>query len=195
MSESDQNIVRMKPDEDRLRLAFLGWQCRLRQLSVREQDGRPSAGMRPELQVAGQDAGKITVVITLAEPEASTDELRHIVKRTHDPRERYEAALRLLQSAYFQEPRRFDDRLTAVFGVEAELPAKLSGRSDCMLAFAQFNQHYRLACRAECLEPEDPAFQATYWHNALFNPSLPARVQVVGFKPDWSQARAEPRPS
>ena len=96
MSESDQNIVRMKPADDRLRLAFLGWQCRLRQLSVREQDGRPSAGMHPDLVFAGQHAGKITVVITPNLPEASTDEFRHIVKCTHDPRERYEAALRLL---------------------------------------------------------------------------------------------------
>lgn len=194
MPESVQKIIRMKPDEDRLRLAFLGWQCRLRQLSVREQDGRPSAGMRPDLEVAGQDAGKVTVVITPALPEASTGEFRHIVKRTHDPKERYEAALRHLQSAYFQDPRQFDDCLTAVFGAEAELPAKISGRSDCILAFAQFNQRYWLTCRAERLEPEDPAFQATYWHNALFNPSLPARVQVLGFKPDWNQARAEPDP-
>ncbi|MGI9500973.1 MAG: hypothetical protein ACR2P3_13120 [Geminicoccaceae bacterium] len=184
----------MKPAADQLRLAFLGWQCRLRQLAVREEDARPTAGMRPRLTVAGQDAGVMTVVITPVEPAASTDEFRHIVRRTHDPRERYQAALRYLQSAYFQNPARFDDRLTAVFGVEAELPARISGRSDCVLAFEQFSQRYRLNCSAELLNSRDPAFQATYWHNALFNPSLPASVKVVSFKPDWSEAFAEPSP-
>lgn len=184
----------MKPADDRMRLAFLGWQCRLRQLAMRDGEGRPSAGMRPSLEVRGQDAGAVTVVIVPIEPEASTAEFRHIVRRTHDPKERYQAALRHLQSSHFQEPGHFDDRLTAVFGAEAALPGALSGRSDCVLAFEQFSQRYRLTCSAERLDPDDPAFQATYWHNALFNPSLPALVEVVAFAPDWSRALAEPSP-
>lgn len=189
MIEPDDKIVRMKSADDRLCLAFFGWQCRLRQLAVREGEARPTAGMRPNLTVAGQDAGEITVVIIPAEPEESTQEFRHIVRRTQDPRERYQAALRYLQSSHFQDPAHFDDRLTALFGVEAELPNLVSGRSDCVLAFEQFSQRYRLPCSAERLDVEDPAFQATYWHNALFNPSLPALVQVLSFKPNWSNAR------
>ena len=42
------------------------------------------------------------------------------------------------------------------------------------------------------LPPEHPAFQATYWHNALFNPALPGSVRVLGFQPDWSRAEADP---
>ena len=192
MSERDETILRMRPDSDRMRLAFLGWQCRLRQLAVREGDARPTAGMRPNLAVAGQDAGAITVVIIPAEPDESTREFRHIVRRTHDPRERYQAALRYLQSSHFQDPERFDDRLTAVFGADAETPALISGRRDCVLMFEQFSQRYRLPCHALCLDAEDPAFQATYWHNALFNPGMPAEVQVLAFRPDWSQAEADP---
>ena len=177
-----------------MRQAFLGWQCRLRQLAVREDEARPASGMRPNLSVAGQDAGAITVVITPIDPRISTDEFRHIARRTHDPRERYQAALRYLQSSHFQDPRQFDDRLTAIFGIESELPKMISGRSDCVLAFEQFSQRYRLSCSAELLDDDDQAFQATYWHNALFNPGLPAKVQILGFKPDWSEARADPSP-
>lgn len=194
MPEPDDKIVRMHAMNDRLCQSFLGWQCRLRQLAVREDEARPSSGMRPALEVAGQDAGAITVVLTPIDPTASTDEFRHIVRRTHDPRERYQAALRHLQSSHFQDPTGFDDRLTAVFGAEAELPAMLSGRADCVLAFEQFSQRYRLICSAERLAPEDPAFQATYWHNALFNPSLPAEVQVLRFTPDWPLSGADPSP-
>ena len=67
MSDSSDKIVRMKPVSERFRLAFLGWQCRLRQLAMREEEARPTAGMRPSLTVAGQDAGRITVVVTPAE--------------------------------------------------------------------------------------------------------------------------------
>ena len=194
MLESDKKIVRMTSVNDRMRLAFLGWQCRLRQLAVRESEARPTSGMRPDLTVAGQDAGAVTVVITPNEPAVSTDEFRHIIKRTHDPRERYQAALRYLQSSHFQDPRMFDDRLTAVFAIDAELPKTLSGRSDCLLAFEQFSQCFWLRCSAELLDVDDQTFQATYWHNALFNPRLPAEVQVLCFEPDWSEARAEPPP-
>lgn len=194
MIESGDNIVRIKPAPDRLRLAFIGWQCRLRQLAVREGEARPSPGMRPALTVAGQDAGLITVVLVPAEPEESTSEFRHVVRRTHDPRERYQAALRYLQAAHFQDPGSFDERLTAIFAADAELPRIIAGRDDCVLNFEQFSQRYSLPCRAERLEAEDAAFQATYWHNALFNPNLPAKVEIIGFNPDWGDALADPSP-
>ncbi len=38
----------------------------------------------------------------------------------------------------------------------------------------------------------EPAFQATYWHNALFNPALPGGLRVLAFQPDWARAEAEP---
>ena len=28
-------------------------------------------------------------------------------------------------------------------------------------------------------------YQATYWHNRLFNPNRPAAVKVLVFTPDW----------
>ena len=188
----NDKIVRMNASEDAMIKAFLGWQCRLRQLSVRNDEGRPSAGMRPTLSVAGQVAGTITVVITKNDSERWTSEFRHIVKRTHDPRERFDAALRFLQSNYYQEPTSFDDRLTAVFGMTAMLPRQIAGRADCVLAIEQFRQSYHLPCKAELLDKNDPSFQTTYWHNALFNPSLPADVQIVRFCPDWRHAEADP---
>jgi len=195
LAKTGDKIVRMKSADEGLRLAFLGWQCRLRQLAVREGDARPTTGMQPGLTVAGQDAGVITVVIIPIDPAESTKEFRHLVRRTHDPKERFEAALRYLQSSHFQDPAAFDDGLMAVFGSDAELPAMISGRRDCVLTFEQFSQRYRLPCQAECLNGDDPTFQATYWHNALFNPSLPACVQVLRFQPDWSAAEAEPYPA
>jgi hypothetical protein len=44
------------------------------------------------------------------------------------------------------------------------------------------------------LDESDPAWQLTYWHNSLFNPALPGDVRILGFKPDWACATAEPPP-
>ncbi len=192
MTEPSDNVIRMKVDG--LRRGFLGWQCRLRQLSVREREARPSAGMRPVLTVAGQEVGAITVVMVRRQPGTSAAEFRHLVQRTQDPKERFQAALRHFQAAYYQDPGGFDDLLTALFAIDAELPRQLAGREDCVLDFEQFNQRYRLVCAASLLKPEDGAFQATYWHNALFNAGLPGAVQIVGFRPDWRTALAEPPP-
>ena len=35
---------------------------------------------------------------------------------------------------------------------------------------------------------DSAAFQATYWHNRLYNDAMPAGVQVLSFSPDWARA-------
>lgn len=194
MTSVDDNVVQMRAAENLLRHAFLGWQCRLRQLSMRDDEGRPSIGMMPTLHVADQEVGKIAVVISKLDSEMSTAEFRHIAKRTYDPKERFEAALRYFQSSYYQHPKSFNEKLTAVFSIDAELPKQLEGRDDCQLTFAQFNQIYELSCQANLLGRDDEKFQSTYWHNKLFNPALPADVQIICFHPDWSRSKADPMP-
>jgi hypothetical protein len=49
-----------------------------------------------------------------------------------------------------------------------------------------------LPCGVRSLTENDPAFQATFWHNAMFNPHLPAGVKILAFQPDWSRAEADP---
>jgi hypothetical protein len=150
--------------------------------------------MRPVLEVAAQRVGPITVVLNKRDGGKTTGEFRFMVKKTQDPADRYDAALRHLAAAYYQRPDSFSDRLTAVFSPQAELPAQISGRSDCVLSFAQFNQRWRLPCAAQLLDSEAAEYQATYWHNALFNPRLPGAVQIVAFAPDWARAAADPSP-
>jgi hypothetical protein len=177
-----------------LREHFLGWQCRIRQQAVRREGGRPSPGMRPKIVLGTNEvvAEAVTVLIAEDEPTVMTDQFRHIVKRTHDPRARYEAALRLLASAYYQHPENFADRLTALFGRGAVIVGRLVAAGRCVLAFQQHGQSYRLPCAIETLGEDDPAWQATFWHNAMFNAALPAHADVLAFEPDWSAATAFP---
>ena len=194
MAQRTGNVVRLDAAQDALRHAFLAWQCRIRQIAVREHGGRPTPGMRPVLEVAAQRVGPITVVLNKRDGGESTTQFRFMVKRTHDPADRYDAALRHLAAGYYQRPDSFSDRLTAVFPPEAELPVQISGRADCALLFAQFSQRWRLPCAARLLDADAADYQATYWHNALFNPRLPGRVRIVAFAPDWARAEADPPP-
>jgi hypothetical protein len=171
---------------------FLGWQCRLRQIAMRQDGGRPSPGMRPRLlnRDGSEIASALTVLLIPQDPTESTAFFRFQVTRSADPRELYERALTFLQSDYFQQPELFSDKVVAVLPAGSPLAAALTEKGRCVLAFAQFSQEYRLPCAVFELEPGEAAREAAIWHNRLFNPALPDTVHVLAFKPDWASAEA-----
>ncbi len=177
-----------------LRRHFLGWQCRLRQHAVRHDGGQPGAGMRP--RVLAMDGAElvpaITVLVVPREPADDTALLRHIARQTHDPAQRYKKALEALSAAHYQDPNRFSDRLTALFDGASQFAAALVESGGCILEFAQYSQRYTLPCAVTAEAPGDPAYEATYWHNALFNPRIPGAVTILAFAPDWAAATADP---
>jgi hypothetical protein len=177
-----------------LRAHFIAWQCRIRQMAVRREGGRPSSGMRPAVLAPDgtEIAAAVTVVIAEADPEATTQEFRHAVRRTHDPRARYEAAIKFLAAAYFQHPEAFADSLFALFGPGSGLCRRLVELGLAVLVFREFGQSYRVPCAVEELGEDDPFWQAVYWHNALFNPAPPPHPRVLAFVPDWTRATAFP---
>ncbi len=181
---------------DKLKQHFLGWQCRIRQIAMRKDGGRPSSGMRPKLLLNdGRElAAGISIVIVPEEPSESTEFFRFQAQKTHDPRQIYEKGLTYLQATHFQNARSFSGRLTALFNKGASIPAALLDTGHCILEFKQFSQSYKLTCRVEELMNDDPSAQATIWHNRLFNPSLPAELLVLGFLPDWTKSSANPAP-
>ena len=229
-NDNNTNVVRLGHANERMRDAFLRWQCRIRQISMRRHEGRPTNGMAPlasplpgSASTAGphpdsgssptpgpvpssrlvpglapdstRDAGPIARIVTVLcrRPEHSaTMELRHMARRTHDPAERREAALKFLAERYYQAPRGFSDTLTASFPPDSASAATLLAHRECRLDFEQFSQRYRVHCTVRRLSPKHPLREATFWHNLLFNPRLPADCLILGFEPDWPKSDAEP---
>ena len=68
----------------KMRDHFLAWQCLIRQSAMREQGGRPSAGMRPRVaDLEGRElAPALTVLLIPNEPEESTAFFRFQVMKT-----------------------------------------------------------------------------------------------------------------
>ena len=116
------------PRAERLRSHFVGWQCRVRAEAMRRRAGRPSPGMQPALLDAEGAvlAAALTTLLVRREEESYTPEFRHLARRTHDPRDRREAALTLLSERYYQHTRDFSGLLTATFAAESPLAARLA---------------------------------------------------------------------
>ena len=169
-----------------LKHQFLAWQCRIRQYAVRRNEGRPSSGMRPGLWIRDQAGPAVNVLVVRSKSEEVTREFRHMVQKTLDPQDRYSNAIRFLSEYYYQTPRDFDEELTAVFSVDSTLADRIAAEARCRLVFDQGNQRYILYCSTRLIEQSDPKYQTSYWHNHLFNSSMPGAVKVVGFRPDWA---------
>src|SRR6195256_3576289 len=171
---------------------FGGWQCRIRQLAARQESGRPTSGMRPRVLNRDGDelsAGIVTLIVE-SEPAHSTQLFRYQYLRTHDPVERYDNMLGILQGSYFQDPARFADLITALFGPESPLAAQLLSEAHSVLEFEQYTQGYRIHCAVARLAESNTFHQSPLWHNRMFSPRLPAGVQILSFRPDWSHASA-----
>jgi hypothetical protein len=190
MTHPDNNVVLTDAAAQQLRDDFIGWQCRLRQLSARQAGGRPLEGMRPKvLSPTAEELSAGTILLIVEhEPENTTQMLRFQCQKTHDPIERYDKVLDMLSAAYFQYPKNFSDEMTALFGPASDLPARLLHLGRCVLEFEQFTECYRVPATVTELPEAHEFFQATYWHNHMFNPNMPPGIRVLSFKPDWPHA-------
>ena len=183
------------PSSHPLRLAFLKWQCRVRQDAMRFEQGRPGDGITPALFLPGEDEPMGHVITVLCKPAHSvTAELEHMAARTHDPAQRREQALRFLSATYYGKPAEFSDILTATFPPGSPGAARIRAAGRARLVFDAYGQRFDLDCKVWRLVPRNPHRRATMAHNRLFNPSLPPEAEVLGFEPDWSASRADPGP-
>ncbi len=177
--------------------AFLKWQCRVRQMSVRHNHGRPDEGIAPDVYpgpggAAAESFGRIITVLNKAPGYSVTAELDFIAAKTHDPAARREQALRFLSATYYQKAGEFSDILTATFPPGSPGAARLRAEGAVTLKFDAFSQRFGLVCKVWKLAAHNPLYRATIAHNRLFNPALPPDVVVLGFEPDWARCSSDP---
>lgn len=193
MKTSIVEIISKMPRNNELKEQFLRWQCRVRQISMRENQGRPGDAITPSLTVDGdpEQMGHIITVMSKRGAHSKTPEFKHMVKRTHDPAQRREKAIEYLSSSYFQHINEFSDTLTSTFPPGSPGAKRIVDGGACTLAFEAYNQRFRLHCAVNRLREDHWLFQATFWHNMLFNPGLHPDTEVLEFVPDWGMSTAE----
>ena len=193
-ADDSETVIRLDSAQAALKRHFLGWQCRIRQRRMRHAGGQPSAGMRPAVSLAGDEKPLAGIVVLISHEDSAdnTARFRHMVRKTHDPKERLDGVVSELSAAYFQYPDDFSDVMTALFGPGSDIAERLLKAARCTLHFDQYAQKYDIPCRIDLLAEDDPVWQATYWHNSLFNPNIPAGIRILAFTPDWATATADP---
>jgi hypothetical protein len=183
--------------DDDLRDYFLGWQCRLRQIAVREMGGMPTPGMRPAVWSKKGDLVTDAMTVQLAEhhPRETTAFFRFQIQKTNEQQKVRDAALRFLGAEYFQQPELFTGEMTALFAPESELAARMLKLKEVLLDFEQYSQRFRMFARVRLLKDGDAHREATIWHNRLFNPRVPGEAMVLAFRPVWKSVEADPWPA
>ena len=110
-NESNQKNKRL-PIQDH----FIGWQCRVRQYAMRNGEGRPSPGMRPDVILEdGIDvASSVTLLLVPELLQDSIRQFRYMAMKTHDPLERYKKVIQLLSSNFYQNVESFGGLIDGV---------------------------------------------------------------------------------
>jgi len=173
---------------------FLGWQCRVREYAMRNDEGRPTPGMCPTvfLESGEQVASALTLLLVPAQPQESIQQFRFMSQKTYDPQERYKKAMQLLSSAFYQHIEDFSGLLTGLFPNDSNIAKILQKEERCLLKFNYQQQSFSIPCCVGEFSKDKQDYEFTYWHNLLFNPYLSPEVKVLGFEPDWSEACADP---
>ena len=177
-----------------LRDAFLKWQCLIRQISVRQNQGRPDTAVTPAVVLKGETDifDHVITVLSKTPQQSLLPELQHLVRRTLDPAQRRQKALELLSETYYQKATSFSDILTATFPPQSPRAAAIRKVGHCRLLFSGYGQFYQVDCKIWALTKKNTLYQATFWHNLLFNPNLHPDTIVLGFEPDWTNSISEP---
>jgi hypothetical protein len=75
------------------------------------------------------------------------------------------------------------NELSALFSYDSSIAYALLKAGQCKLRFAEGSIEHAFDFDVRSLDQDDELFQATYWHNHLFNPALPGKVRVLAFTP------------
>lgn len=188
-------ILGRAPAAHPLRDAFLKWQCRVRQIAMRDAEGRPDDSIMPAVVLAGQTEplGHIITLLNKGPGHDLTPEFEHMLARTNDPAQRRDQAIRFLSASYYQKHREFSDTLTATFPPGSPGAAQIREAETCTLIFEAYAQRFDLVCKVWRLVGQNPLRRATMAHNMLFNPALSPDSEVLGFEPDWPASSSDPK--
>lgn len=176
-----------------LRTSFLKWQCRVRQIAMRDSEGRPDDAICPTVFLPGEtdDFGRIITILNKSPGYSVTPEFEHMIAKTNDPAQRRDQAIQFLAATYYQKAAEFSDILSAVFQPGSPGAARLREAEHITLVYEAYAQRFELACKVWVLTQKNPLHKATMAHNRLFNPMLPADSVVLGFEPDWEMSTSQ----
>ena len=106
---------------------FVTWQCSLRQRNFRMFGGKPSEGTIASIydQKTNEEIADLRSVLIEKKCLNTAKMFEFMIKKTHDPEERFSKAVNFFAYDYYNTPNNFDGSFTATFPNKSDLTKKM----------------------------------------------------------------------
>ena len=165
---------------------FVNWQCLLRQRNFRKFAGKPSEGTLASIydRKSNEEITNIRSVLIEKDVANSAKMFEFMIKKTHDPEERYLKAVKYFASEYFENSNIFDGTFAATFPTNSKILKTLLKNKKLNVQFFESTNGFNFTVDVKKLKKSDPIWKFTFYHNCFFNSSLDDNIEILIFKPD-----------
>ena len=168
---------------------FIVWQCSLRQRNFRMFNGKPSEGIKALIldNKSNKEIANLRSVLIEKNSLNTAKMFEFMIKKTHDPEERFSKAVKFFSSDYYNAPKNFDGSFTATFSHQSSIAKKILKKKKCNVQFFEKDTGFNFAVSVFKLNKTNSKWLYTFWHNTFFNPSLNEEIDILYFCPDKSE--------
>ena len=165
---------------------FVVWQCSLRQRNFRMFNGKPSEGINALIldNKSNKEIASLRSVLIEKNPLNTAKMFEFMIKKTHDPEERFSKALKFFSSDYYNTPKNFDGSFSATFSYQSIIAKKILKKKKCNVQFFEGNIGFNFTASVFKLNKKNSRWLYTFWHNTFFNPGLNDEIDILYFCPD-----------
>ena len=165
---------------------FAIWQCSLRQRNFRMFSGKPSEGTTALILdiKSNKEIANIRSVLIEKNSLNTAKMFEFMIKKTHDPEERFLKAIKFFSSEYYNTPQNFDGSFTATFPFNSGLIKKILKKNKCIVEFFERDTGFYFPVYISKLKKTDTKWMYTFWHNSFFNSELTSNIDILYFSPE-----------
>ena len=170
---------------------FVIWQCSLRQRNFRMFSGKPSEGTIALIldNKSNKEIASLRSVLIEKNSLNTAKMFEFMIKKTHDPEERFSKAVKFFASDYYNTPKSFDGSFTATFSYQSKIAKKIFKKKKCNVQFFERDTGFNFSVSVFKLNKTDSKWLYTFWHNTFFNPGLNEELDILYFCPDKSELK------
>ena len=170
---------------------FVIWQCSLRQRNFRMFSGKPSEGTIALIldNKSNKEIASLRSVLIEKNSLNTAKMFEFMIKKTHDPEERFSKAVKFFASDYYNTPKSFDGSFTATFSYQSNIAKKILKKKKCNVQFFERDTGFNFSVSVFKLNKTDSKWLYTFWHNTFFNPGLSEELDILYFCPDKSEIK------
>ena len=164
---------------------FIVWQCSLRQRNFRMFNGKPSDGIIALIldNKSNKEIASLRSVLIEKNSLNTAKMFEFMIKKTHDPEERFSKAIKFFASDYYNTPKNFDGSFTATFSYQSNIAKKILKKKKCNVQFFERETGFQFKVLINKLKKNDAEWKYTFCHNSFFNPGLSENIEILYFSP------------